>query len=143
MELLKINPAVIFALLAVVFAVLNIILWVIVWKKTENPDTDENRPEVSAEAKEGLKNKIDEVVGRNLRLEDQLWGILDKLKEQEQMFKELKKDIASVRPPDDANKHVTETMEMWSIKILKTVRECIDSIKNSDKDTGKPDGTEG
>lgn len=100
----KINPAVIFALLAVIFAILNILLWLMVWNKTANPSADnKDKPEIDTSIRE-LKDKIEEGIERNLRLEDQLWGIMDKLKEQEQNFKQFKNDFFSIGQTDDSVK---------------------------------------
>lgn len=97
----KINPAVIFALLAVIFAILNILLWLMVWNKTTKPPVDDkDNPEIDTAVRE-IKNKIDEGVERNLRLEDQLWGILDKLKELDRDFKQFKSDFLSIGQMED------------------------------------------
>ena len=72
-----------------------------VWNKSENSPADsKDRPDIDTAIRE-LKDKIEEGIERNLRLEDQLWGIMDKLKEQEQNFKQFKNDFFSIGQPED------------------------------------------
>ncbi len=87
----KMDPVVILALLSICLAVLNFLLWIMVWKK---PATDKSKEEIATAIME-MKNKIDAGTNRNLKLEDQLWGILDRFKEQEQILNQINKNISS------------------------------------------------
>ncbi len=65
------DPVIIFAALAVLFALLNLFLWIFAWK--------------SLSGKSGSSRKyIKELNEKNSRIEDQLWGIIDRIKELEQ-----------------------------------------------------------
>ncbi len=87
----KMEPVVIFALLSICLAVLNFLLWIMVWKKSA---TDKSKEDIATAIME-MKNKIDAGTNRNLKLEDQLWGILDRFKEQEQILNQINKNISS------------------------------------------------
>jgi hypothetical protein len=128
----NIYPAVIFAVLAIIFAILNFLLWMMVWKKTGSSKAGENGGSVNVPVLDELKERIDGGMERNLRLEDQMWGVLDKLKEQEKVFNQFKDNIAAINVPE-RNKEVLDSLEMWSIKTLKTIKECFEEIKNSGK----------
>ena len=68
-----IDPVLFFALLAVLFASINLILWLTAWRRMDPGSNDDSLSE--------LRERLSEVVERNTRLEDQLWGVLDSLKE--------------------------------------------------------------
>ncbi|MFC2062288.1 hypothetical protein ACFLUV_07230 [Elusimicrobiota bacterium] len=90
----KLNPAVVFAVLAVLFGVLNILLWYIVWKSRDSSSSSaEDKPNISQELKE-IKNKMDSFSKNRTKMEDQLWGVVDKLKEMDSSINQIKKGLS-------------------------------------------------
>ncbi|MFC2091627.1 hypothetical protein ACFLTD_02510 [Elusimicrobiota bacterium] len=86
----KLDQSVIFALFSIVFGVINILLWKLLWKKSSS-DTGVGIPDSSLMFE--VKERLDETMEKNMRLEDQIWGVMDRLKEQEQFYKDFKKNI--------------------------------------------------
>ncbi len=83
------DPVVIFAMLAILFALLNLILWVFAWKGLSG-DT-------------GKSGKyIRDLNEKNSRIEDQLWGVIDRIKE-------LEKKIAS--PGSNGSEYIKKEIE--------------------------------
>jgi hypothetical protein len=130
----------ILALLAIIFAALNIILWLMAWKRSD--DAQETSPAgVDDLVIKEIKSKLEEGMERNLRLEDQLWGILDKLKEQEQLLKQFQGNAAS-QVSGAADDALLDNMETWSLKILKTIKENAavkDGMQDAEGSTNKID----
>lgn len=114
MEILdKINPAVIFAALAILFAILNFLLWVMVWKNLEGANSGGKPAEGNIAAIQEIKDIIIQQEEKASKSEDQMWGILDKLKELENSVTQLHSGMA----PQD-NKEIIAEITAANKKIL-------------------------
>ena len=97
--LASLNPAVIFALLSIILAVLNLLLWIMVWNGSSGSASMKEDSGVGGAVK-NLSDRLDENMERNLRLEDQIWGIIDKFKEQEKTLQSIKSDLTFLKGAD-------------------------------------------
>ncbi|NLB34229.1 MAG: hypothetical protein GX817_00150 [Elusimicrobia bacterium] len=101
--LMDLNPTILFAVLALFFALINFLLWVVVLKNTPRGKQDmstANKGPISVDPE--LGKKIDKLFEEVIRIEDQLWGVLDKVRvvsgnkkrldKIEQLLEDIKKD---------------------------------------------------
>ena len=75
------EPATVFAVLAIFFALINLLLWIIIARKTRRGD----RVDIAENGSAGdqgpeLQKKLDKLFEEVIRIEDQLWGVLDKIR---------------------------------------------------------------
>lgn len=137
----KTNPVLILAVLAVIFAVLNIFLWLMVWKKPAGSSEKKTKSDIDGLIKK-MNEKIDEGLERNLKMEDQLWGVLDKVKEVEQALNQLVVTVSSsahkaagpaekIKPGfDDIDSELPESVEDVTKRIEEPVSEEPDTPEN-------------
>ncbi len=82
----QLNPTVIFTALAIIFAILNFALWTMVWNILKT------RRKYSGTINfKKISNSLKTADQKNEKIEDQLWGVLDKLKELEKQIDRLEK----------------------------------------------------
>ncbi|MEA3507107.1 MAG: hypothetical protein U9R36_06440, partial [Elusimicrobiota bacterium] len=67
----NINPIIIFAALAIIFAVLNLALWSMVWKKSGKKNSASSSGGMSRQAIEEIKGAVNSVGENNSKIEDQ------------------------------------------------------------------------
>jgi hypothetical protein len=96
-----------------------------VWKNAGN-ETNQNS-EKQNESLTEMKNKLEEELERNLRIEDQLWGVLDRVKEQEQYFKRFNKKLEDLK--SSQNTDAEEKIEAWGIEILSFMKKNFNSLR--------------
>ncbi len=75
------DPALIFVVLAVLFALVNLVLWVQVFRSPGSSGGNAPHQGDSPKTPENLEEILERLLEQNRRVEDQLWGVLDRLKE--------------------------------------------------------------
>lgn len=124
----KINPAVIFAALAILFAILNFLLWAMVWKNIEGADLEGKSAERESAAIQEIKDMIIQQAEKTSKSEDQMWGILDKLKELESSINQLHSGLSSV-PSHQDNKEIIAIINQAFKKIAAVLGELFKEIR--------------
>ena len=81
LEILLENTDLIFALLAVVFAFLNLFLWLTAWRSMSRDRSSGRVPDELSDTLQSLRKLAEKEREENLKIEDQLWSVLDKLRE--------------------------------------------------------------
>jgi len=105
-EVNVINLAVLVAAVSVIFAVLNIILWKMLWKQQAGPRISER--DIDPQLIQELDEKLNQELARTARTEDQLWGILDKLKELETAFNKLPEQLSVFKSTESQNAEILQ-----------------------------------
>jgi uncharacterized coiled-coil protein SlyX len=127
----NINPVIIFAALAIIFAVLNLALWSMVWKNTGKKSAASSAGGINRDTVEEIKGAINSAGENNSKIEDQLWGILDKLKDIEEQSSSAK---AGEIPPEITKQlKIAQDLSSKSAALLKEeikqVKEIREDIK--------------
>ncbi|MDA3793512.1 MAG: hypothetical protein PF545_07680 [Elusimicrobia bacterium] len=127
------NPVIIFAALAIIFAVLNLVLWTMVWKNFDK-DSKPVQNSLSREVIDEIKNTL-AGVENNSKTEDQLWGILDKLKDLEE---KVSSEKAGKLSPEIAEqlKRAQELSKKSAVLLkeeIKQIKEVKEDIKQLSK----------
>ncbi len=135
-----INPVIIFAALAIIFAILNLVLWTMVWKNSDKTDKS-GANSLSSNAIDQIKEIVNVAEENNSKIEDQLWGILDKLKD-------LEEKSSSEKPaelPPEISQQLKKAQEL-SNKAAALLKKEIKQVKNLKEDikllSEKVEGTE-
>lgn len=120
----QLNPAVIFAGLAILFAVLNFLLWTVVWKILKSGEKNSAEKQMDMEKLERFRKYLETVDSRNDKIEDQLWGVLDKLKEIEKQMDNFNETILNKEPG---------TVDEKNIKVIKNGTKKIFSLVQKER----------
>ncbi|MGM0441213.1 MAG: hypothetical protein ACQEQC_02200 [Elusimicrobiota bacterium] len=133
----QLNPAVIFAILAILFAALNFILWSLVWKIIQSKEKIAGGASSSADEEKfkELIRALKAVDRKNDKLEDQLWGVLDKLKEIEKQldgFDETIRESGSLQV-NDKNIKVIKNGTKKIFSLVKKERSQLENFRDDVK----------
>lgn len=127
----NINPVIVFAALAIIFAILNLALWSMVWKNSDKKSTPSSSGGMSRETVEEIKGAINSAEENNSKIEDQLWGILDKLKDIEEQSSSAK--AGGIPPEVTKQLKIAQELSNKSAALLKEeikqVKEIREDIK--------------
>ncbi|MBN2406803.1 MAG: hypothetical protein JXJ19_03800 [Elusimicrobia bacterium] len=130
MSIFKLDPSVFFAVLSILFALINGYLWYLLWKGPERASGLPADISIDTGALDILKERLEAETDKLSKLEDQLWGVLDKLKEMERVLIGLKETPvpASVLMPEDRGELV-EIIKSWDNKGLSIIKDYLHEIE--------------
>jgi predicted nucleic acid-binding Zn-ribbon protein len=126
-----IDPVLILGVSAVIFAVLNIFLWILVWKKSG--------ADIKKSGIDEIKENLSQSMEREIRLEDQLWGVLDRLRDMERDLTAIKKNISNT----EDFRNLSEKIERFNDVLEVMVRNITElNFKLSNEKIRTPDNSD-
>ncbi len=132
----KIDPVLILAVVAIIFALLNIFLWLMVWRIIYGKQSRIDKKELYTNIT-SIGKQLDESMERNLRLEDQLWGVLDRFKELEDTLNQIKTEV-SIKDSnllDDNEEHIVESKDEYTSDFNKDLNDFKEDFNMVEEDT--------
>ncbi|GEM_PF-2721881 len=126
-----ISPIIVLATIIAVISVVNIYLWIFLKRKfSQNLNSTKAREDISLSE---IKGKIDAGLKKTDKMEDQLWGVIDKLKNIENLKESMENEFSRVKSLEDGDKKKVVILKAV-VRELKEMKKNISYLKN---ETGK------